>query len=153
MGAMSSFDPQVAEFGELYRDVLSAETAGDLFLRPTALQHATAEHAHIRGIGLGHKVIHKLPSGYVDLLLPEFGTVADVQSRLEAAGSETSPPPGWLPAPQPCSSTPVLRFTVAPLSPRTSRADEATPVIQQAARAVLDLGQWLAEAGTRILAG
>jgi hypothetical protein len=47
----------------------------------------------------------------------------------------------------------VLRFTVEPLSPRTSRADEATPVIERTARAVLDLGQWLAEAGTRVLAG
>jgi hypothetical protein len=47
----------------------------------------------------------------------------------------------------------VLRYTVQRLTPTTSPAEEATPVIEQAAGAVLVPGQWLAEGGARILAG
>lgn len=148
---VSTPHPHVVEVGRLYR-VLLAELSDDaLRLRPRSLQRARAEHAHLRGPAVGHhRVIHKLPDGVVDLLVPAH-TLAALASSIAAASPEQALPSGWVVAAQPFSDTPVLRCRLPAVDPRTVGMDEAARVMIHAIRALLAISRWLAAGGDRLL--
>ena len=154
VGYQGNPDEQVAAFGILYRRLLADVAGSTLSLKPSSLRNRTAGFASITGPALvdGNTLMHKLNWGWLHLLL-RGGTVADFQARVSSAGPDKAPPAGWLVRRQKTGKTPVLQFDVPPLNPQTASAEEAVPVITQAIRQIIDLGQWLSADGMSVLYG
>ncbi len=150
-GYVGNPNSSVAAIGELYRRLLADLTAGSLNLTPNALRNETAAFAHVRGFTVGaRKVIHKIDRGAVDLGCTGW-TMPELRSWYSALATDARPPIGWSPDSPDSKGTPVLRYTVEPIDPRTVTIDKAEAVIRVAIGAMLELEAWLADGGGAVL--